>query len=112
MRQYLLYQRYVCSFGGSRLDQICDVKEKIGKEKMVTLDSFSARGEPEEQLLKELARQVSERYPISEEDTVYTIPEKLADPLPGFIGMGIAIVPVENDELAKFHRYLLVNKHE
>jgi hypothetical protein len=106
MKQYKLYQRYVASFGGSRFDQICEVRRMNSKGELELLSQESQRGSPTPESLSNLAIKVSQRYPFEEKDEVQTISKLDGGSVPGFIGIGIATGPFEKEDLDYFSRSL------
>ena len=113
MKLYCLKARYVDSFGGRRLDTMCDTYQEKSHDAFVQLGSDYSIGSPkDENLMGDLAKKVSEKYPIEEKDEIITINGSSSFPVREIEGMGVFFFPLETSELETFTRHMKSYKSE
>ena len=106
MKDYHIYQRYVASFGGSRLDQFCDVRvQNNGKLELRLQESIIGKDSAEN--ISALAKRVVDRVPFQEGDVITTMDKQEDYPVAGFEGMGIFLAPQKKLNVNLFEKYLL-----
>lgn len=106
MKVYCVKTRFVSSFGGRRLDTICDVYQEKSHDAFTQLDSVSMIGGPEDWLLSDLAKNVSGKYPFVEKDEIVTIEYGTQRNVDGFRGLGMSVDPFKPSELESFTRHM------